>query len=154
VHTRVQAVVVPSETTEFGDELRRLFSEIERATGIAGLAGECSPALDVFETDHTVEIAVDVPGVDANAVRVAVKNDTIIVAGIKAPRRGRGDSNFHLVERGYGRFARAIRIGSACDTARARAFIVDGELHITLPKIAERRSRVIPIAVTSGRPTE
>jgi HSP20 family protein len=154
MRSRVQAIVVPSETTEFGDELRRLFAEMERAGALGGMAGECSPALDVFETDHTVEVTVDLPGVPVAAIRVIVKNNTVLIAGEKAPRRARGDSSFHLVERGYGRFARAVRLGSACDTGGARASLSNGELHISLPKIADRRSRTIPIAVTTERPVE
>lgn len=154
MRTRVQAIVVPSETTEFSDELRRVFGELDRTGALGGMTGECLPALDVFETDHTVEITVDLPGVSATAIRVIVKNDTVLIAGEKAPRRARGDSSFHLVERGYGRFARAVHLGSACDTSRARASLNDGELHISLPKIADRRSRAIPIAVTTERPVE
>ncbi len=154
MRTRVQAIVVPSETTEFGDELRRVFAEMERTGALGGMTGECSPALDVFETDHTVEITVDLPGVPATAIRVIVKNDTVLIAGEKSPRRARGDSSFHLVERGYGRFARAVRLGSACDTGRTRASLDNGELRVSLPKIADRRSRTIPITVTTERPVE
>ena len=39
----------------------------------------------------------------------------------KPARRGRSESSFHLVERGFGRFARVVRLGRACDAARARA---------------------------------
>ena len=33
---------------------------------------------------------------------------TLLIAGNKAPRRTRPDASFHLVERGYGRFARVV----------------------------------------------
>ena len=49
------------------------------------------PPLDVFETDEAVEIAVDLPGVDADAVRVVAKGRRVLIAGEKTPRRGRGD---------------------------------------------------------------
>jgi HSP20 family protein len=64
------------------------------------------------------------------------------------PRRGRGDSSFHLVERGFGRFARAVRLSGAVDASRASASLVDGELRVSLPKIAERRGRAIHVAVS------
>ena len=66
-------------------------------------------------------------------------------AGEKTARRARTESTFHLVERGYGRFARVVRLARACDTSRARATLADGELHISLPKIAERRGKAITI---------
>jgi HSP20 family protein len=144
---RIHAIAIPSETGEFADEVRRVFIELGRVFGTESLAGECAPAVDVYETDDTVEIAVDVPGVSASAIRIIAKGDAVLIAGDKAPRRARGESSFHLVERGYGRFARVVRLARACDTSRARAALTDGELRISLPKIADRRGRAIPIAI-------
>jgi HSP20 family protein len=151
MRSRIQAVVLPSEAGEFSDEVRRIFVELGRTSGEV-LTGECSPPLDVYETDGSVEITMDLPGVELNAVRVIAKGQTIIVAGEKAPRRGRGDSSFHLVERGYGRFARAVRLTAACDTAKARATLSNGELRVTVPKIDDRRSGTIRIHIADGHP--
>jgi HSP20 family protein len=152
MRSRIQAVVLPSEPTEFREEVRRIFRELDRDDTEGTLTGECAPALDVYETDETVEVTVDLPGVDASAVRVVAKGGTILIAGNKAPRRVRPESSFHLVERGYGRFARAIRLAVACDTSRARAALVDGELRVSIPKTADRRGRTIPITVSTGQP--
>ncbi|OLC51732.1 MAG: hypothetical protein AUH43_01815 [Acidobacteria bacterium 13_1_40CM_65_14] len=151
MRTRIHAVALPSEIGDFADEVRRVFLEFGRAFGAESLAGECAPAIDVYETDDALEIAVDLPGVTADAVRIMSKGDTILIVGDKAPRRAGRDSSFHLVERGYGRFARVVRLARACDTSKARATLVEGELHITLPKIADRRGKTItiPIEMTS-----
>lgn len=152
MRSRMQAVVLPSEVGEFAEEVRRIFLELGRSSGPEGLSGECVPQLDVYETDEALEIAMDIPGVDAQSVRVVVKGNAILIAGEKNPKRGRGDSSFHLVERGFGRFARLVRLTAACDCGRARAVLADGELRVTLPKIAERRGRTIEIPITSPRP--
>jgi len=116
--------------------------------GAESLAGECSPPLDVFETDDALEISVDLPGVDPATVRIVAKGDSILIAGEKLARRARGESTFHLVERGYGRFARVVRLARACDTSKVRARLVEGELRISVPKAAERRGRPIPISIS------
>jgi HSP20 family protein len=144
---RMHTLAVPSELGEFSDEVRRVYIELGRAFGAESLAGECSPALDVYETDDTLEITVDLPGVSPAAIRVLAKGDSVLIAGDKAARRARGESSFHLVERGYGRFARVVRLGRACDTANARATLDGGELRVTIPKISDRRGRVVTIAV-------
>jgi HSP20 family protein len=143
---RVQAVAFPSEIGDFSDEVRRVFLELGRVFG-ESLAGECSPAIDVFESDNALEIAVDLPGVDPAAIRVLGRGDSILIAGEKAPRRPRGESSFHLVERGYGRFARVVRLERACDTSKARATLNDGVLRVSVPKISERRERAVLITV-------
>jgi HSP20 family protein len=143
----MNAIAFPSEIGDFSDEVRLVFMELGRVFGAESLAGECSPPVDVFETDDALEIAMDLPGLDPAAVRVLGKGDSILIAGEKAPRRARRESSFHLVERGYGRFARVIRLSRACDTARARATFAGGVLRVSVPKIAERRAVAISIAI-------
>ena len=145
---RIYAIASPSEVGDFAADIRQLFLELGRAFGSQSLAGECAPPLDVYETDDTLEITLDLPGVDPAAVRILGKGDSVLIAGEKAARRARRESSFHLVERGYGRFARVVRLGRACDTSKARATLVDGELRVSIPKIAERRGKAIPIAST------
>jgi HSP20 family protein len=144
---RIDALAIPSELGDFSDDVRRVYVELGRAFGPESLAGECSPALDVYETDDSLEITVDLPGVDASAIRVIAKGDSVLVAGEKSARRTRAESSFHLVERGYGRFARVVRLGRACDTASAKATLGGGELRVSIPKISDRRGRPVPIAV-------
>jgi HSP20 family protein len=146
---RTRVVAVPSEIGDFADEVRRVFLELGRVFGADSLAGECAPPIDVYETDAALEITVDLPGVTADAVRVMSKGDTVLVVGEKTPRRAGGDSSFHLVERGYGRFARVARLTRACDTSQARASLVNGELRIVVPKLAERRGKTIKIPIES-----
>jgi HSP20 family protein len=148
MRSRVHAIVMPSEALgEFVDEVQQIFAELGRGYGLDTLAGECTPPIDVYETDASLEISVDLPGVDPGSVRVVVKGAAVLIAGDKAPRRGRGDSSFHLVERGFGRFARTVRFTAACDTANAKAVLEKGELRISVPKIGDRRGLTIPITV-------
>lgn len=150
MRSRIHSVVLPSEVGDFADEVRRVFLELGRTFGLESLAGECAPALDVYETDQTVEIAVDLPGVEPHAVRVILKGSTVLIVGEKPARRSQGESNFHLVERGFGRFARGVRLTAACDCAQIRAILSDGELRVTLPKMTDRRGRSIQVKVESA----
>jgi HSP20 family protein len=147
MRSRIHTIAFPSEIGEFAEDVRRVFLALGRAFGPDSLAGECAPPVDVYETDDTLEITVDLPGVDSAAVRVIGKGDSLLMAGEKSARRAGRESSFHLVERGYGRFARVVRLGRACDTSKARATLVHGELRISVPKIADRRGRAIQITV-------
>jgi HSP20 family protein len=155
MRNQIHAVALPSEVGDFADEVRRVFLELGRVFTGDALAGECAPAIDVYETDDSVEVTVDLPGVPVDAIRLVSKGESILIAGEKAPRRVRGESSFHLVERGYGRFARVVRRTRACDTSKASAELAEGELHISVPKIPDRRGTSIPIKVrqTAGAPS-
>ena len=95
------------------------------------VSGECLPLLDVFETERTIEIVLDVPGVTADSMRILIKSGVVLVAGEKERAEpARGPASFHLVERDFGRFARAVRVHAAIDASQARARLKDGELRI------------------------
>ncbi len=147
MRSRLPGIAFPSEIGDFAEEVQRVFHELGRTFGSDSLAGECAPLLDVFETDDALEIAVDLPGVDPAAVRVIGKGDSVLIAGEKKARRSARESSFHLVERGYGRFARVVRLGRPCDVSTARAILVNGELRVSIPKITERRGQGIGISV-------
>ena len=151
MHQKTHLVGLHPDSVELAAEARDVFAELESAGG-AALSGECSPAIDVYETEDALVICCDLPGIDTQALRILVKGSALLIAGEKKPRRGRKDSSFHLVERGYGRFARTVRIATPCNTAAAHATLSNGELRITLPKIAERRGRAIRVPIAAERP--
>ena len=142
-----------NEAGDLREDVQTLFEELTASLppDARGVAGECHPTIDVRETDRALEVMVDVPGVPADALRLLFRGSVLVVAGHKLPNRPANARTFHLVEREFGRFARAIRVSGAFDIAAARARLQDGELHIVLPKRQDRRgqSHRIPV-VTPG----
>ena len=127
-------------------EIRDLLSDL--ASPIADdMAIEYRPAVDVIETEAAIEIAADLPGTISDELRVVFKSGLVIIAGRKRPPVCQHAATFHLAERTFGRFAVGIPIVAAVDLARARATLRQGELHITLPRIAERRRGDIQIPI-------
>ena len=147
-------LLLSSEVRELSDEVARLFEDLDRQAPPTGVrpVGHCTPALDVMETDATLEVALDLPGVQPESVRVLIKGSTLLVAGLKGSPYSteRPGASFHLVERGFGRFVRAVQIGPAFDGARARSVLQGGELRVVLPKIADRRGREIAVPVETS----
>jgi HSP20 family protein len=136
------------EARDLADDVRRVFEELERQSASGGVSGECVPAVDVVETSDAIEIVVDLPGVHAEAVRILIKANLVLIAGEKAPAACPArDASFHLVERGFGRFARVVRLAGAFDASRAEAILRAGELRLALPRIDDRRGREIPVPI-------
>jgi len=142
------------ESAELGEDIRELFEDLSRGLGSDQKAypGQCQPLVDVFESDTAVELVVDACGIPVNALRILFRNGVLIVAGEKAATPTSPDAVYHLVERDFGRFARAVRFSGAFDIARARATLSSGELTVTLPKLLERRGRAHRVAVTASGP--
>jgi HSP20 family protein len=135
------------ERRDMGDDERRLLDLLEQRAS-PDAAGECSPPLDVVETTTGMDIVMDLPGVEPDAVQVVFARSTLLIAGHKRPAAcEHREAAFHLAERGFGRFARVVRLTGAFDAGAARATLVTGELRVVLPRIDERRGREIRIPV-------
>jgi HSP20 family protein len=143
---------VPAEfnpdAMELADDARRLLLELDHEVpGAATLTAECRPPIDVYETADALEVVIDVPGVPPEFLRVAVRRSTLVVVGAKLTPPPEPDGRYHLAERSYGRFARAVRLSGAIDAAKARASASGGELRVTLPRVHDRRGLVQKIPV-------
>jgi HSP20 family protein len=142
------------ETRELAEDIRALFDDLAASLEHEQRAysGECHPSLDVLETDAALEIVMDVSGVPREALRIVFRAGVVIIAGEKAPATAAPHHTYHLVEREFGRFARAVRVTGAFDISKARADLRNGELIVMLPKMQDRRGHVHPIAVRAGDP--
>jgi HSP20 family protein len=104
--------------------------------------------MDVLETAAGIELVVDLPGVAETALTIVYSRGTIIVAGRKNPGIcAHAQAAFHLAERSFGRFVRAVRLNGAFDAGRATATLSAGELRVTLPRVDDRRGSEIRIHV-------
>lgn len=145
------------DPADLAQDVHRLFEDLakRRPDRRHVVAGECMPVVDVFETDRTVEIVLDLPGVAADALRVLIKSGVVLIVGEKErPAFAKNaPASFHLVERDFGRFARAVRIAGAVDASQARARLSQGELRVVLPRREERRGQGLLIPIDTGGPT-
>ena len=144
------------DSADLAHDVQRLFEDLARRRPDRRhvVAGECMPGVDVFETDRTVEIVLDLPGVAADALRVLIKAGMVLIVGEKErPMLAQNTpASFHLVERDFGRFARAVRIGGAVQADQARARLSHGELRVVLPRRDERRGQGVLVPIDTGGP--
>ncbi len=133
------------------EDVHRLFEDLSkgRSDRRHTVSGECMPVVDVFETERAVEVVLDLPGVTADAVRILFKGGVLLIVGEKErpDASKRTPASFHLVERDFGRFARAVRIMAAIDGAQVKARLHNGELRVVLPRLPERRGGGILVPI-------
>ena len=136
------------DAADLAEDAKQLLLELDREVpGVASVSAECRPPLDVVETASSVVVIIDLPGVAAESVRVSVRRSTLLIVGAKLSPVPDAGVRFHVAERAYGRFARAVRLSGAFDAARARASTSSGQLRVELPRLDDRRGHVLPIAV-------
>lgn len=147
---------VEPDLADLNQDVRRLFDDLarRRADRRHVVSGECMPVADVYVTERHVEIVLDLPGVSADALRILIKGGVVLIVGEKErlePSR-RAPASFHLVERDFGRFARAIRVQTAVDAGAARARLQHGELRVEIPRREERRGHGVLVPIESQAP--
>jgi HSP20 family protein len=103
-------------------------------------------AAEINDGDDAIEVTLEVPGMEPEDFDVQVKDDMLIVRGEKHVSRDSQQGQYHLMQRAYGRFERALRLPASVDDGKAKARYKRGVLHLSLPKVSAAGSRRIPIS--------
>jgi len=126
---------------EFEDIIGRLWE-----TGEEGLPfGEALPSLDISETDKSVEVRLDLPGVKPKEIDIRLNGNLLTIRGERREEREEKGKTYHRVERRAGAFSRSITLPCAIQEDEGAAEYHDGVLTITLPKTEEAKTRKIAV---------
>ena len=99
------------------------------------------PNIDVCETDHDVQIAVELPGVDEKDVDVTLADNVLTIKGEKRAEKEDKGKNYRVVERSYGAFERSIALPYDVDPDKVDAKFAKGVLTVVLPRPAEAKAK-------------
>ncbi len=135
------------------DRFNRLFNEtFSSYFGNDRLAATSNwtPAVDVYETDQSVVLKVELPGVDPKDVEARVEDGTLYLKGERKFENEVKEGNYHRVERAYGSFTRTFTLPSSVDADKVAAEYKNGVLTLTLPKREEAKPRPIKINVSKN----
>ena len=133
------------------DRMNRLFQDAtqRRTQADAGAGDEFeradwTPASDIYETESGYLIAIDLPGIDRNALEIDIDDNRLVVKGVREVN----ESRQHRSERPRGKFLRTYSVPGSIDQAKIAAEYKDGVLQISLPKRTEQKSKKIDIKVS------
>ena len=138
------------------DEIDRVFDDFrgtfpdfgDKREG--GKSGLITPKIDVSESEETIEISAELPGVKEEDIDVTVTDNVLIIKGQKSVEREEKDKDFHLVERSHGSYVRSIPLGFQVEDDKVEATIKDGVLNISITKPAEIAEKTKKIPITKA----
>ncbi len=113
------------------------------------------PPADVVVNDDAVTVTMDVPGLTAEDLSIEVVDDLLTVRGERAFERSSEDGDGRAsrrLERGYGKFERALRVPKGLDPDAIEASLSDGVLTVRIPMPEEGKPRRIEITTGDARP--
>ena len=107
-----------------------------------------APEADVVETEHEIEVHLEMPGMKADAIDISLENNILTINGDKRQERTEGDerNTWHLTERRYGQFSRSFVLPRDVESDQIRASFEDGVLKVVIPKSEKARRRKIDIS--------
>ncbi len=128
-------------------ELDALHREMDRSLRreFAPSGSSFLPATDVVETDAGYELALDLPGVKLEDLRIELRDGVLEIAGQRVRDGAPRAEGFTRTERRFGSFSRSFRLGKGVDEAGIRARMDGGVLTVSLPKREEAQPRRIEI---------
>lgn len=128
-------------------EMDRLWDSFFERGPRTGERGEWYPSLDMAETKNDVIIKAEVPGMDPKDIDISLSNGLLTIKGEKKQEREEKEGDYHLAERCFGAFMRAIRLPGEVQSEKIEASYKNGVLKITLPKSEEAKKKQIKIKV-------
>lgn len=100
------------------------------------LADWLSPATEASSNDTAYDISMELPGVSDDDIELTVENGVVTIRGEKKTQQEKKGDTWYFSERQYGAFRRSFRLPEDAEGDKASAKMVDGVLHVTVPKKA------------------
>ena len=131
------------------DRMNRLFEDATQRrnqtdTGDEFERADWTPSADIYETESGFLLALDLPGIDREALEIDAEDNRLIVKGIRTIT----ESKQYRTERPKGKFLRTFSVPASVDQSKIGAEYKDGVLQIRLPKRTEQKPKKIDIKIS------
>jgi len=131
--------------TALQEEMNELRARFVGDGGEGWFTGAMVPALDLSETETSVDVRMDLPGITAKDIDIQISGNVLTVSGQREEEKEEKGRAFHRVERRYGSFSRSVTLPCAVLESDVAAEYHDGVLTIKLPKTEESKARKIKV---------
>jgi len=95
-----------------------------------------TPPMDVFETDKTYEVQLEIPGVRKQDLKLSFQDNTLTLSGVRLREQNNTKLAFLRMEIEHGEFRREVRFSEKVVREKIKASYREGLLKVVLPKDA------------------
>jgi len=132
------------------EKMNQLFEDTftkTRGRGEGLSTGMWTPAVDIYETENSVVVKAELPGVEKDKIGVEVKDGILTLHGERKFEKEVKEENYHRIERAYGTYHRSFSLPSSVAQDKISAKFKDGVLEVELPKKAQARPKQIKVDI-------
>jgi len=132
-----------SEDIKFLERLKTIEVQLERLANdvflsdpfVEGRYGSLwRPPTDVYETDESVVVRMEVPGLHVEDISVTLHSTTLVVRAVRRDCCPKAKKRVHQLEVHYGLFERVVPLPKNIRHEDADAAYVEGFLVVNIPK--------------------
>ena len=135
------------ELSALQNRMSRLFEEQYGGREESLATGAFVPPVDIYEDEHSIQLKLEVPGIEEKDLDVKVENNVLTVSGERKFEKEQKEENFHRIERRYGSFTRSFTLPNTVDTESISADYSSGVLSVKLGKRAEAKPKQIKVSI-------
>lgn len=143
------------ELSTLQDRMNRLFNDQFGKVAEENLsAASFMPPVDVYEDENSLQLKLEVPGVEEKDLDIRIENNFLTVRGERKFEKEEKEENFHRIERRYGSFSRSFQLPQTVNSEDVKAEYVNGVLKIKLAKRAEAKPKQIKVSIGKEKTLE
>lgn len=126
-------------------EMNRLFEQLTSSENGDKNSVAFMPAAEMHETPSSIELKLEIPGLEAKDLDVRVTEQAVAISGernsqIKTEERGMTRSEFR-----YGKFQRVIPLPARVQNDNVQADYTNGVLCLSLPKVEDEKNKIVKV---------
>jgi HSP20 family protein len=124
--------------------MNRLFNDtVNNTDGARG--GQWQPPVDVYETESSIVLVIELPGVPEELIDVQVSDNTLILKGEKPSPMDKNSDSYYRLERYFGKFSRTFTLPTGMDTENITASLKDGILTLSVAKREPTKPTIVKV---------
>ncbi len=135
------------------EKMNRLFEEAFTGRGEEKdlVSGTWTPSVDIYETENSLVLTAEVPGIKEDDVEIKIEDNTLILQGERKFEKETKEESYHRIERSYGSFYRSFTLPSSIDQDKIQAEHENGVLRITMPKRPELKPKKVKVLKATSK---
>jgi HSP20 family protein len=131
---------MPTIVRKSGTTLLETRREILHAVSWQVRSNVWSPPTDVYETDETYVVRVEIAGMREEDFEILLENNTLLISGSRPDLTER--RAYQQMEIRFGKFSTSLNLPGPVNIEQAHAEYKDGFLIIVLPKATPNQTKV------------
>ncbi len=139
--------ITDSDAMSSLSEMHRIQQQINRLLSLGSTSAVAHefPAINVWTSEEGAIVRTEIPGINPDDVDISLVNDTLTIRGERCSESKLDDEICHRHERGFGQFARSVKLPFAVEPDAVKADFKDGILQIDLPRATAEKPRKISV---------